>query len=216
MNKRAVIVSGGTIDGAFALSVIEKLAPEYVIGADRGLSFLHENQIMPTHIVGDFDSGEKEVVEYYRNHTSVPIQEFNPIKDATDTEIALRLAIELGAKEVWLLGATGTRVDHVLGNIQILKVAHDAGVKAYIVDKYNKISLIEKELRLKKEDAFGTYFSVFPLGGEVKHFKIEGAFYPLHDHTLTSYDSLCVSNQIVGELQITFPEGLVVFIESRD
>lgn len=216
MNKCAVIVSGGTIDSAFALSVFEQLEPGYVIGADKGLSFLHENQIMPTHIVGDFDSGDREVVDYYRNHTFVPIQEFNPIKDATDTEIALRLAIELGAKEIYLLGATGTRVDHVLGNIQILKIAHDAGVKAYIVDKYNKISLIEKELRLKKEDAFGDYFSVFPLGGEVKNLTIEGAFYPLYNHTLLPYDSLCVSNQIVGEVKITFLKGLVVFIESRD
>ena len=216
MNKCAVIVSGGTIDSVFALSVFEQLEPGYVIGADKGLSFLHENQIMPTHIVGDFDSGSQEVVDYYRKHTLVPIQEFNPIKDATDTEIALRLAIELGAKEVYLLGATGTRMDHVLGNIQILKIAHDAGVKAYIVDKYNKISLIEKELRLKKEDAFGDYFSVFPLGGEVKNLTIEGAFYPLHDHTLMPYDSLCVSNQIVGEVRITFPKGCVVFIESRD
>ena len=171
---------------------------------------------MPTHIVGDFDSGSQEVVDYYRKHTSVPIQEFNPIKDATDTEIALRLAIELGAKEVYLLGATGTRMDHVLGNIQILKIAHDAGVKAYIVDKYNKISLIEKELRLKKEDAFGDYFSVFPLGGEVKNLTIEGAFYPLTNHTLLPYDSLCVSNRFEEEIKISFSEGLLILMETRD
>ena len=81
MNKCAVIVSGGTIDSAFALSVFEQLEPGYVIGADKGLSFLHENQIMPTHIVGDFDSEAQDVVDYYRKHTSVPIQEFNPIKN---------------------------------------------------------------------------------------------------------------------------------------
>ena len=217
MNKCAIIVSGGRIDSQFALGVLESKSWAYIIGADRGLSFLHHNQIMPTHIVGDFDSEAREVVDYYRDNTSVMIQEFNPVKDATDTEIALRLAIELGVTDVCILGATGTRMDHVLGNIQILKIAHDAGVKAYIVDEYNKISLIEKDLRLKKEEAFGDYFSLFPLGGEVENLTIEGAFYPLINHTLLPYDSLCVSNQFKeDEVRISFSEGLIILIESRD
>ena len=77
-------------------------------------------------------------------------------------------------KELWILGGTGTRIDHVLANIQVLKIPYDAGVEAYIVDVCNKISLIGKETCLKKEDAFGPYFSVFPLGGIVEHFSLEG------------------------------------------
>ena len=217
MSRRAVIVSGGRIGTEFGLSLLEQVQPEILIGADHGLLFLHENGIMPTHIVGDFDSISEDILDDYRKHTEIPIRQFQPVKDATDTEIALRLALELHAEEIWLLGATGSRIDHVLGNIQILKIAHDLGVCTYIVDEYNKISLIEKEKRLKKEEAFGAYFSIFPLGGAVEHVTIEGAFYPLYDHTLCPGDSLCVSNEIVDEtLKITFPEGLVIFVESRD
>ena len=54
------------------------------------------------------------------------------------------------------------------------------------------------ETRLLKTEAYGPYFSVFPLGQEVFGFNIEGAKYPLREHTLTPYDSLCVSNQIEG------------------
>lgn len=217
MNKTSIIVSGGTIDQDFALKQVEQLKAEIIIGVDRGLEFLYQNQIMPTHIVGDFDSVEPEIVEYYRNETKVPIRQFDPVKDASDTEIAIRLAIELGVNRLWLLGATGTRLDHVLANIQTLKVAHDAGVKAYILDAHNRISLIAKECTLRKEEQYGEYFSVFPLGGEVPCFTIKGAKYPLENHTLMPYDSLCVSNQIKEkEVEITFPEGIVVLMETRE
>ena len=68
-----------------------------------------------------------------------------------------------------------------------------------------------------KRQAYGPYFSVFPLGQEVFGFNIEGAKYPLREHTLTPYDSLCVSNQIEGEeAVIRFPDGVVILMETRD
>lgn len=212
-----MIVSGGSIDESFMLEQFKNIKPGIVIGVDRGLNFLYHNQVMPTHIVGDFDSVAPEIIEYYKTQTKVPIREFNPVKDASDTEIAVRLAMELGVKELWLLGATGTRLDHVWANVQVLKIAHDAGVKAYILDAYNRISLIEKEASLLKKEAFGPYFSVFPLGGSVSDFSITGAKYPLKNHTLRPDDSLCVSNQIQEEeVQITFPQGIVILMETRD
>ncbi len=192
MNKKAMIVSGGTICTAFALQMLEKVQPDYIIGVDRGLEFLYRNQIAPSHIVGDFDSVNPKIVTYYSENTTIPIRQFNPVKDASDTEIAVRLALELEVQEIWILGGTGTRIDHVLANIQVLKIPYDVGVKAYIVDEYNKISLIGNKTYLNKKEAFGPYFSVFPLGGIVEHFSIEGAKYPLCDHTLCPYDRPCM------------------------
>lgn len=212
-----VIVSGGSIEESFALEQLQKHNPDIIIGVDKGISFLYQNKIMPTHIVGDFDSVAPELVEYYRSETEIPIHQFDPVKDASDTEIAVRLSIRLGVKELWILGATGTRLDHVLANIQTLKIAHDAGGKAYILDSHNRISLVEKKVVLSKKEAFGDYFSVFPLGGAVSGFSIKGAKYPLENHTLMPYDSLCVSNKIQEkEVQITFPEGYIILMETRD
>lgn len=212
-----MIVSGGLIEDEFALEMIRKIQPEYMIGVDRGLEFLYRSEILPTYIVGDFDSVSPEVIAYYRAETKVPVREFNPVKDASDTEIAVRMAAALGVEELYLLGATGTRLDHVMANIQVLKIAHDAGVEAYILDKYNRISLMEREKTLSREKQFGTYFSVFPLGGTVNNFSIEGAKYPLRYHTLTPYDSLCVSNEIADEeVKFTFSDGIVILMETRD
>lgn len=216
MNRKAIIVSGGSIDQSFGLQLLNEIKPEYIIGVDSGLKFLYTNEVMPTHIVGDFDSVDPEIIQFYREKTNIPIRQFNPVKDASDTEIGLRYALELGVEEVFLLGATGTRLDHVMANVQILKIAHDTGVKAYIVDNYNKISLWEKNIFLKKQNSFGKYFSIFPFGGIVQDVTITGAKYPLEHYRLCPYDSRCVSNEIVEDTEIVFPEGIIILMETRD
>ena len=181
MSKRIIIISGGELNEEFVLSILEKEENQYVIGVDRGMEFLCRHQILPNYIVGDFDSVKKEIGDYYRNETNVPIREFNPVKDASDTEIAIRLAMTLGAKEILILGATGG------------------------------------ETHLKKGETYGPYFSVFPLGEEVYGFSIKGAKYPLDNHTLIPYDSLCVSNQFQeDEVTISFMKGIVILMETKD
>jgi thiamine pyrophosphokinase len=217
MNKRTVIVSGGHLDEKFAAGILNDENTEFIIGVDRGLIFLYEHDILPDYIVGDFDSAPVEIVNYYRENTKVPVREFNPVKDASDTEIALRLCLDLHRKNILILGATGTRIDHVWANVQILKIALDSGADARIVDMHNQIRLLNQSIVLTKEEAFGPYFSVFPLGNAVEDFNLEGAKYPLAHHTLTAYDSLCVSNEIEqNEVKISFPYGIVILMETKD
>ena len=221
MKTRAVIISGGMLEEEFVLAEWKRHKESgdqcLLIGVDSGNRFLYEHQMTPDYIVGDFDSLPGEIVRYYKEETKVPIREFDPVKDATDTEIGIRLAMEKNCESIYLYGATGTRLDHVLGNIQTLSISHQAGVHAEMRDSHNRIRIIEREAVLRKGEMFGPYFSVFPLDGIVEHFDIEGAKYPLTDHVLTPYDSLCVSNQAKEEeVKITFPKGLVVLMETRD
>ncbi len=217
MSKKIVIVSGGELEENHALSVLNEEDSCYVIGVDRGMEFLYGHNIMPNYIVGDFDSVRPEIAEYYRKETSVPIREFNPVKDASDTEIAIRLAVTLGCKEMVILGATGGRLDHLWANVQCLAIPFKNGIDARILDNQNSIRLIGGRTVLKKGETYGPYFSVFPLGEEIFRFNIKGAKYPLKNHVLTSYDSLCVSNQIeADEVVIDFAGGIVILMETRD
>ena len=77
-----------------------------------------------------FDSVKKEVVDYYREETHAGIREYNPVKDASDTEIAIRLAMTLGGTDLVILGATGGRIDHLWANVQSLAIPFKAGVHA--------------------------------------------------------------------------------------
>lgn len=217
MSKRTVIVSGGMIEKDFALPILKSEDTEFIIGVDRGLKFLYDNEIKPDYIVGDFDSAPKALVNYYREEANVPIREFNPVKDASDTEIALRLCLGLNRKEIWILGGTGSRIDHLWANVQCLQIALDAGADARIVDSHNQIRLLEKGITLKRGEAFGKYFSLFPLELPVDALTITGAKYPLKDHFLKPEDSLCVSNEFAeDEVQISFAFGKVILMETRD
>ena len=217
MSKRTVIVSGGMVEKDFALPILKSEDTEFIIGVDSGLTFLYDNEIKPDYIVGDFDSAPRSLVSYYREELNVPVREFNPVKDASDTEIALRLCIGLNRKEIWILGATGNRIDHMWANVQCLQIALDAGADARIVDSHNQIRLLDKGITLKREEAFGKYFSLFPLELPVDDLSITGAKYPLKDHFMKPDDSLCVSNEFAeDEVDISFAFGKVILMETRD
>ena len=98
--KTAVIISGGSLNPDFALAFLREEEPELLIGADRGICFLKEKEIHPTHIVGDFDSASGEALEYFKQFPEIPIRTFNPVKDFTDTAIAMELAMEEGADRI--------------------------------------------------------------------------------------------------------------------
>ena len=216
---RTVIISGGRIERDFALSFLENETFEQFIAVDNGLRFCYDNQIKPTWIVGDFDTAAPELVEYYQTQTDIPIRRFNPVKDSTESQIAIELALELGSSEITLLGGTGTRMDHVLGNIQSLMLAKKKGVSCVILDEYNRIQLIDGETRLKKSEQYGKYVSLLPLTTEVTGVDLTGFKFNLTGHTFTSTGSagLGVSNEIIEDIaEIRVKSGIFVLIESRD
>lgn len=217
MSKRTVIVSGGMLEEDFVLPILESEETEFIIGVDKGLEFLYKHDVKPDYIVGDFDSVSRELVDYYREELNVPIREFNPVKDASDTEIALRLCLGLNRKSIWILGGTGNRIDHLWANVQCLQIALEAGADARIIDSYNQIRLIDGDITLRKSEAFGPYFSLFPLEMPVDELSVSGAKYPLKNHFLKPSDSLCVSNEFAeDEVTISFVYGKVILMETRD
>lgn len=200
-------------------SFLENETFEQFIAVDNGLRFCYDNQIKPTWIVGDFDTAAPELVEYYQTQTDIPIRRFNPVKDSTDSQIAIELALDLGSSEITLLGGTGTRMDHVLGNIQSLMLAKKKGVSCVILDEYNRIQLIDGETRLKKSEQYGKYVSLLPLTTEVTGVDLTGFKFNLTGHTFTSTGSagLGVSNEIIEDTaEIRVKSGIFVLIESRD
>ena len=217
MYNRIVIISGGYIEDVFASAWITKYAPEYTIVADSGMEFCRRAGITPDMIIGDFDSVKEETLTFFKSHPDIIFQELNPIKDDTDTEFAIRQAIELGVKEICVLGATGTRLDHVLGNISLLGIGLSKQVQIQLVDAHNRIRMIDKSIKMAKKEQFGSYVSLLPYQGEVTHLTLKGFKYSLEKFALKPYNSLGISNEIVEEeAEITFEEGVLLVIEARD
>jgi len=70
---------------------------------------------IPAAIVGDCDSVGEDVRKRYRE-----ILHADPDQNINDLTKAVRYCLKRGAKKITIVGATGKREDHTLGNISLL------------------------------------------------------------------------------------------------
>lgn len=212
-----IIVSGGKVEDAFALDWIKNHSFERLIAADSGMDFFYRNGLIPDVIAGDFDSADAKSLDAFEQKGEIEILKLNPIKDDTDTEFVIREAIRRGATEITLLGATGTRLDHVFGNMHLLGIGLEEDVKIQMVDPHNRIRMIRNSLNIRKDEQFGDYVSLLPIDGTVTGVTLKGFRYPLQDAVLSSFSSLGISNEIVeDEAHIEIRDGVLLVMETRD
>lgn len=212
MHPRIVICTGGQL-GAWALAHIKP--DDLLIGADSGARFLITNGLRPDIAIGDFDSVSEEDLLEIRKISGQTIA-CDPIdKDYTDTEMAIRLALDLQPTEIILLGALGTRFDHSLANVHLLALSSQQQVKMTIIDDHNKISLISDQLIIEQQGYPNV--SLLPLSLKVEGITLDGFQYPLTDAELTIGQSLGISNVLVSSTgTISIRTGLLLVIQSRD
>ncbi len=216
-NMKALIIAGGDFSPEVAMKTLEEDSFDRIIAIDNGLSYLHDLKITPTHIVGDFDTVSKELLKEYHEDSKVKIVTLCPEKDATDTEVAVDLAIEEGCKSIFILGATGGRFDHTLGNLHMLYKLLCQGIRAYLLDKNNKIYLIKESITLLANQVKATYVSLLPFTEEVTELTLLGFKYPLTNFRLTQGTSIGISNEIIeAKAQILFNKGVLIVVESKD
>lgn len=190
---RALIVLGGDAPTPALLEGCLRRA-DFSIAADRGLEAFACAQLEPDMLIGDMDSVSSEVLSAFE--ARLPQRRLSCIKDDTDAEAALHLAAERGADEVTFLGALGGRLDHALANVMLLNKAHQLGLRAQILDETVRIARVcgQEVLRGAKGDTV----SLLPLG-RAKGVTLTGFFYPLSGHTLTSDNSLGISNVVTED-----------------
>lgn len=211
------IFSGGELNPSFAEKVMEKDTEVVtVIAADKGVESCSAMGVEPDYIVGDFDSTSDSMKEYLDNRRD-RVTRLNPIKDDTDTEAALRLAFEKTKGDIIIFGGTGTRLDHVLGNISILGLGFEENRQVFLVDEHNRIRLVKDHLVLEKKEQFGKYVSVVPLWKQAKGVTLKGFAYPLENAVMEGFTSLGISNEIAEDrAEISVEEGILIVIESKD
>lgn len=210
---KAVIVSGGTAP-SFELIKNELIDCSLIICGDSGANCLKKYKIEPNYLIGDFDSVKPDVLEYFKN-TDCIIEKYPKDKDFTDTCLCMQKAISSGADEITFLGCTGTRIDHLLGNIGLMRKCLENGVKAYIKDNNNTIFITDKPIVLKKLSA--RYFSVHAYSEIVDSLTIKNAKFPLENYNLSIGDPLTISNEFLdNDVIIEFNSGLLLIMICKD
>jgi thiamine pyrophosphokinase len=210
--RRILLFAGGNL-GEWALKEIRD--SDTLVGVDAGALFLLHNGYKPYAALGDFDSVERADAEWIKSSCQV-FSECDPIaKDVSDTEMALEWALLQNPQEIIMLGVTGTRFDHTLANVHLLKRTLEAGVACHIIDETNDIQLIDHTAAVSPGKY--PYISLLPLSLSVTGVTLEGFFYPLQNATLALGHTLAISNKLakeVGTVQIR--SGLLLLIQSMD
>lgn len=215
------IFAGGMIQNEWIEEYARTHQADRIIAVDGGLAAVDFLKLRPTHIVGDFDTVEPELLEKYQSDGRIQIRSFRPEKDLTDSQIAVELALELNSTQIVLFGATGSRLDHVLGNLHLLAMAEQRGVSCELLDKNNRISLLDagKEHPVSKRTQYGRYISLIPFTDRVEGITLKGFHYPLTDFTMTRFENptLGISNELAEETgSIRLSDGILVCVESKD
>ena len=205
---RAYIYTGGAIDPTHITE--HPKGDDLLIAADGGWSNALTLGERPSVLLGDLDSLDGEVprdVELFR----VPAE-----KDLTDTQLAVELALQRGAKDIVIIGGLSGRLDHTLSNLAILEHLHELHVHGVINDGFNRARYLHNGSTLIGRSAY-PYLSLLAADPVVKGVDIDGVKYPLKNAKLRKDHQYAVSNEMTGNCAfISVKKGGVYVIESRD
>ncbi|MCA0969247.1 thiamine diphosphokinase [Halobacillus litoralis] len=186
------------------------------IGADQGAEVLLHQGITPDLAIGDFDSVSAPSRKNIQARARI-FKDYPDEKDETDLELAIREAQKRNPEHILLFGVTGGRADHTLANIQTLFPLRKKGINATIIDRQNRVSLVEPGKHTLKTNRSYPYVSFLPVTLEVTGITLEGFYYPLHEADLPYGSTLCVSNQLIEDTgTFSFRSGILLVIRSKD
>jgi thiamine pyrophosphokinase len=207
-----IVCSGSIMDYSHYKKYFEKA--KYVICVDGGAKHIREMGIVPNVLIGDLDSISDVDFQYLKDKKVETIK-YPSQKDMTDAEIAVDFAADKGFEEIIIIGGIGTRLDHSLANVLLLKKLLDKGIKGILLNENNEITLIKDKIEIEKEK--GVKLSLLPLSGVVEGITTKGLYYPLNNEDIEIGSSRGVSNEFKDEVaEVSIKSGILIVIKSRD
>lgn len=217
--KSGLILTGGELDLDFARTYLSGHTFDKILAVDSGLAAADSLNLIPDYIVGDFDSVDRRLAQKYREIPHIVWDAHQPEKDETDTELARSRALAIGCREMVFLGATGGRIDHLLGNIDTLFACLATGVKACLLDQQNKLYLLDAGKTFVRDQLWGDFISFLPYTETVMGITLRGFRYPLDCRNIKKGEEagLCISNELADETgTLEFDDGILICTESHD
>ncbi|OXS63300.1 thiamine diphosphokinase [Bacillus sp. V-88] len=188
------------------------------VGVDRGVYTLLEQKIEPSIAFGDFDSVNTEEWEMIQEKVR-EVNRYQPEKDETDLELALNWAIDQKPDKISIFGATGGRLDHFMGNLQLLMTPKllEARIKVEMIDVQNRLSLAEPGEHNVEKSPELQYISFVPVTENVDGITLTGFKYPLKNRNISRGSTLCISNELIQSSgTFSFSNGILMVIRSSD
>ena len=169
----AVILANGEYPTSPIPLQVLKEAP-YVVCCDGGADTYIAQGHLPDAIIGDGDSLSEENRCRYAS-----LIHYNPDQETNDQTKAVQFLIAQGKRRIAILGATGKREDHTIGNISLLMEYARIGAEIRMYTDYGVF------IPCKDESTFpcrpGQQISIFNF--TACGLKSEGLRYPIYDFT---------------------------------
>jgi thiamine pyrophosphokinase len=221
---QAIVLAGGDVASRRAIDAAWPgwlAADALVIAADGGARHAPALGLRIDRWIGDGDSTDPADLAALVA-AGVSVEHVPTDKDASDTELAVGLAVDAGADEIVILGAMGgLRADHALANIGLLALPSLGGRRVVILDASVRIT------RLSAPDAdgrpvawslagrVGDIVSLLTVGDGVAGVTTRGLRYPLSDEPLPAGPARGLSNvRIEPDAAVTVRSGTLLFVES--
>jgi thiamine pyrophosphokinase len=159
---------------------------------------------VPDYIVGDLDSLSPELKAQFSDRIFPSADQ-----ETNDLTKAVQFCIERGATKITIVGATGLREDHTLGNISLLADYADLVSDIEMMTDYGIFSVIRKNCSF--ESYVGQQISIFALDNTTQ-ISTEGLKYPIAHRTLHSWWQGTLNEAVADTFSIHFDQGsLIVF-----
>ncbi len=203
-NFRTIILANGLFPShQIPLSFIKNA--ERIICCDGATESLIESGREPDYIVGDLDSLSSGLHKKYCDRIF-----HNPDQETNDLTKAIHFCIERNWKEITILGATGKREAHSLGNISLL-IDYQKQIDVQMITDSGVFIAIFRTGHL--ESTAGQQISLFSLNPNTL-FTTSGLKYPLNKRPLTSWWQGTLNEALSDSFTIEFEQGkLLIFRE---
>ena len=182
-------------------------AARLVVAADGGVRHAEALGVEPALWVGDFDSVNAEDLTRWRH---LPRMEYPRDKDATDAELAARVALEIKPASLLFAGGLGGELDHELGNLILAVSLARQGVQTALSSGSTwAFALVPPGLDLDLEP--GTPFSLVPLA-DLEGVTIRGGRWELEDARLPLGSGHGMRNVAEGNVSLRLNRGCGLLI----
>jgi thiamine pyrophosphokinase len=211
--KRAVIfLHGDKPDEAVIKHYVQK--DDVIITADGGTEYALEAGLLPDIVLGDFDSLSEKFQKRLKE-LQIKILKYPKEKDETDSELAIKYAMEKGYKKILLFAVFGSRVDHVLANLTMFANLQSKNTQISIIEGVQELWFVKDKLTLQGQK--GEFISLIPLQTDVIGVKTKGLKWVLQNDTLLYGKTRGISNEFTGgTCEISVTEGTLLVVHTRN
>lgn len=206
LSKAIIIAKGNFPTHRIPLSYLKKAS--HLVCCDGAAEHLVRAGFEPEAIVGDLDSVNPETAARFSDRLYIDTdQEIN------DLSKAVRWCVKRGYKKVIILGATGKREDHTIGNVSLL-VEY---AKEIAVSMVTDTGILTPLLKSRRISCFrGQQISIFTIDPDTK-ITSSGLKYPLDNIRLKNWWRATLNEATGNYFELNFKGGaLIVYQKFSD